>query len=943
MERIKQTRMPAFKQITDSNIDKSTDLYLLYKSGKLTPNDLESGSESAFVTAFLYNKLFDIKEYLVFLKQQTITNQSYNVIKWYLKEISSSNDQENDGRLFVTSYFDDIESTPDKTILRVLKGEVYRICNIDVDDFNSYFFIGYTTIGETIHPNFESMFINYVDKNVDIVKVIDEFGLLDDSNNRMVSHIVIKYLDKCLQSIISSGVIVKMIDDISFDLVDKHVIHEICKCKIVQSEAIRKLQNNYNRKMALEIALSLIDSFEMYELQREFMINMMKDGHTCHTFDLFFMMLYYEKKMDCTLLSEICSTAGLLNTFEYKLLNKIPGLDVKKDMLNEIKKHENGPKLSRLFAEFEYFCTFNNITIDDILDLPEKFFSRGLELINSETAVQLKIFNGNPLDIRVRRLTYSKIERAIFIKYLIKRHQLFSEINFLNEDPSYIDIMSNEYIVLYSTFNLEWASRNIDKLLKIGISPKLYRLLKSSQFKDCLKDVDFEDEVEQITRNTKQIDQNCYTETYCFTEREQNDKRTKRIKEVDDTDLKTDQTIVTSSITQALYNKIKNDRSCFSDLIQEIQSMEEYIDCLKWLFKASRPNKYLVNFTIFYKESITNFPVGYEIVREMIEEMYKRQKDTEIIEISAFALPIKDIELLISDYKTQIVDIIAGLGKRILDNPSAPEHHSFIQLMVNSSSLSHVVTGAKLYKHLEAPSFGLNHLICYNNDEIQIEAIKQLKTDKNSQLLKILYSRGLTDEISGEICRKLVVSELSQDDLHRLYSLFYLNPLNYIKYEIYDYGFSLNEHIVIDIIKSLATVYSESLFKKIIGILSIFPMSQACFDQMITSLDGSYILFKNWVLENIRTDEIALPFFIKFCWFVANIDDFEMLMKALTILKKGRVYEIIDTWAKKKKLEKLTRRVFPLRMNDIVEYKKIFDKASEDEKDVLRKVYELTI
>ncbi|ELA42140.1 uncharacterized protein VICG_00783 [Vittaforma corneae ATCC 50505] len=102
---------------------------------------------------------------------------------------------------------------------------------------------------------------------------------------------------------------------------------------------------------------------------------------------------------------------------------------------------------------------------------------------------------------------------------------------------------------------------------------------------------------------------------------------------------------------------------------------------------------------------------------------------------------------------------------------------------------------------------------------------------------------------------------------------------------------------------------------------------------MILSLENSNFLFKNWVFDNLNTQNITLPLFIKLCWFVGNEDDTQVLGKALTILRRGKVYDIIDSWAKIKKFDRLTRRVYPLRLQDKEFYKRIFNGTQdEDEK-----------
>jgi hypothetical protein len=290
--------------------------------------------------------------------------------------------------------------------------------------------------------------------------------------------------------------------------------------------------------------------------------------------------------------------------------------------------------------------------------------------------------------------------------------------------------------------------------------------------------------------------------------------------------------------------------------------------------------------------------------------------------------------------------------------------HALVKEFCFSSNVNFVILGSKLYACLKAPDFNLNHLINFKRDDVILPAIKQLKDKShNEQLIPLLLSRGLADNISAEICKKIDTSLISDKNLQRIYSLFYLNPLNFIKFEIYKNGFNLDEHIVIDLIRSLASIYNEDLFEKIIEILSTFQFNQNCYDQMISSLGtneqlshsnalsnsilNSNFLFKNWILKQLKCDNISLPLFVKFCWFINNEDDLNLVEKGIICLKNAPIYDIIEKWSKIKKFEKLTRRIYHLIIDKkddkkIKFYETLLDNCeNEEERRMLERVYEL--
>ncbi|KAM0681453.1 hypothetical protein GINT2_000655 [Glugoides intestinalis] len=393
-----------------------------------------------------------------------------------------------------------------------------------------------------------------------------------------------------------------------------------------------------------------------------------------------------------------------------------------------------------------------------------------------------------------------------------------------------------------------------------------------------------------------------------------------------------------TTLLQAIFDEMKLQTPKFTQLIAQIKNSSEYIYILKLLFKWTSKNKLFVHFATFFEESIIHFHVSYNTIKDIISAVFKKFKKQDLIKALSQVVQEDEIQGFIDDFPYLQV-IVDGIAKRA-------DYCNIIQTLLSSLSSKHVIVGTKLFSTLKTPCFNINHLINFPCDDVAFEAVKQLPENSEEYteaLLQILFSRGKTDEFAAEICKKLKKDLIAAENMQRIYSLFYLNPLNFVKYEIYEHGFPLDEHISTDLIKCLCTVFSEETFSKVTGILKSFEFTQTCYEQMVISLENSNYLFKCWVFSNIDTKNISLPFFIKVCWFVSNEDNLQIVEKALNALKNGKVYDLIDSWAKIKKLERLTRRVYPLKHTDRGYYKQIFERIiNEEEKDMLNRVYNLS-
>lgn len=211
-----EVRRPLFKAVSRENMDRSSQLYYKYLLKELTPEIVRDSGENPFVVAFVYNELYDIREYLQHLKNAEITNQSYNIIKHYLKY---------QDRSFIVKYFDSPHHhNANSCVLRILKGEVYRICQYAVDDFDEYFFAGYVSIGDVILPCFEEVFAEFVTRNQRVI------GVLDISSQR-VRRAILARASYHIDYLTESSLLESFLDELDFGALSADQIASILVSK----------------------------------------------------------------------------------------------------------------------------------------------------------------------------------------------------------------------------------------------------------------------------------------------------------------------------------------------------------------------------------------------------------------------------------------------------------------------------------------------------------------------------------------------------------------------------------------------------------------------------------------------------------------------------------------------------------------------------------------
>lgn len=400
---------------------------------------------------------------------------------------------------------------------------------------------------------------------------------------------------------------------------------------------------------------------------------------------------------------------------------------------------------------------------------------------------------------------------------------------------------------------------------------------------------------------------------------------------------------------QDIYIALKEDYNSSLKILERVKASADYTHVISNLYSWSKENKMMNTLIDFYIASVKSYKIDLKDFTVFIAKAYEKLKTNDVAKFNILLrntaeaigldneIGFETVCKFIVDYRDFEPVISEGFKQNSTLN------NKIVKLLVDSGNIPCEIVGSKCYSSLASPDFNICHLITHTSDSVLLEVIRNINGNgHNSTLLDLIFKRAVLDELAAEAIKKLAISDISEKDLQRIYSMFHLNPLNYIKYEIYKFGFDLNEDVVVDLIRELGNVYSDDLFGKITAILSKFDMTEKCYGQMISSLDPANYNFKRWALKTIRTDGILLPFFIKLCWFVHNEEDLETVRSAILVLQSGKKYDIIEKWAKMKKFERLTRRVYPLVMTDPVFYKRVYDSCpTVEEKRMLNDVYDL--
>ncbi|KAI5172469.1 hypothetical protein PAEPH01_1745 [Pancytospora epiphaga] len=156
MEKIQRIRRPLYKVVTLDNLDRSTSIHTHYVEGTLSLRELVESGCDEFTIAFYYNELFDIIDYLRYLRNEEVTNVSYNIMKLYLKNCTLEEVHE------ITA---PVSCEIGSKCLAALRGEMYRINRVEFtadSPIDEYTILGIITLHDNIMSNFEVVLESFV-------------------------------------------------------------------------------------------------------------------------------------------------------------------------------------------------------------------------------------------------------------------------------------------------------------------------------------------------------------------------------------------------------------------------------------------------------------------------------------------------------------------------------------------------------------------------------------------------------------------------------------------------------------------------------------------------------------------------------------------------------------------------------------------------------------
>ncbi|ORD99471.1 hypothetical protein A0H76_800 [Hepatospora eriocheir] len=409
------------------------------------------------------------------------------------------------------------------------------------------------------------------------------------------------------------------------------------------------------------------------------------------------------------------------------------------------------------------------------------------------------------------------------------------------------------------------------------------------------------------------------------------------------------------------------------ELIKTLDS-NEYHQLIKDLFMFYKNTKNLIKLTVFIKKTITEYEIDYQNIKHVIKECYYNDMDSKLIEIvirTTFLQAIKDtpefsIEIfkeifeIIDEYNTQnSSDLITGLRnitgnlyvefvKYLCFGNINKEYKKSIKNFYKGNLKHLVYIGTSLYK--SNFNFELSELIYSNvNDRILNNILNEFTCElykkHTNQLLKIVIKRVNLDDLNALVLKNIDISQVSENNLRKIFRMFYFNPLNFVKYKLFKHGFDMDEDIALELIKSMTDLYDEELFKEASKLVKPWTFKEKITELFIEEIikDDTTYLFKRFALEYLLLDGVQLQMFVKFCLYIANEDDLTLLKFGLNILLNLRLkknyasyFYLIDQWKMNKNLSSLIRRIYPL-ANHILDNKKKskeeWFKLLEEEKD----------
>lgn len=963
VSRLMDVRRPVYRNISHSTLDKTSPLHAHYVLNTLTEEMLRQSQEDAFTVAFYYNEKFDVLDYLRFLKKREIGNVAYNVMKKYLRGCSiEAIDGITTGR----------HSPFKRACLAVLRGELYRINEYEVSEqlcaseLGEYFALGAISIHDQYVENFENVLSLCIKNNRRIINLLD-YG------NQKVRDALAVDLEHAYDHLLETGLIKHVIGSLDFDnILVARVAGIVNKCGM--HELLASIKGIRNFRRLLDVAIAVGENREAFMCLKDIVLDRIserdeaRDGEAMSGFVC--MVLYYNIQYTST------------DWYVCQIMDGIVATKTCSQYIEEIMKGAGFQDMARLFVEYARAMKAGPPAVEDVLCLPERFFLASLDAIGSETAVLLKRFHTNLLHARIKDAVAKAINRSVLVKYLISRNIWYD-----TDMEDYVPVMSAKYRLMYAAHNLEWASRNIALLREHGIPRSLYSQLKKSAFSGCLAGL--EDSI--VESSHSEMPANSHpdaSEEHCHSEETATESHgiTKFAFNASGKKLKLSEEAAAADgpcdginmRLERIFECLKgNDSSC-QEILGSVASDDEYTYIISSLFTWVEESKCLQGLGALLAGTAAGRCLSYGDFKALIAGVARKYDGHSVLRSMVAGVKIGDIKDIIKDYPEQSDAVAEGIAMRIghsdfstdlicakndLENSQniisskntiAVSHekdtgavHELVRELVSSGSNAEAMAGIKAFAFLERPVFTVDHMLASTDDRVLAEVVKHIEHGKhNGAILGIVFTRGVLDELAAELIKLLDVSLISQADLNRIYFLFYVAPVNFIVHGIYKAGFALNDAMATELIVAMETIYDEALFEMLAGFLRGHALAAASHTAMCLRLETKNHLFRRWVLRSMDPAAVTHPFFVKICWVVANEDDLGIVRLGIELLLKhgdgNGIRNMILGWARNRKLERLTRRFYPLCMADRGFYTRLLARCGDGEEvAMLKDVYGL--
>ncbi len=373
--------------------------------------------------------------------------------------------------------------------------------------------------------------------------------------------------------------------------------------------------------------------------------------------------------------------------------------------------------------------------------------------------------------------------------------------------------------------------------------------------------------------------------------------------------------------------KISDSNWVVTEDLDGIDNYNDYFYIISNLYSWTKESKYLKTLGIFLENTITNYNVIYNDFKNIVREIILKYGQYTLISCLVISIPVEDIKSLVSDYSEQAEFIFNGIIKKHLMAESDEKERISILIkeFIYSDNVTETFIGIKCYECVADKGYSILHLLDSKNDDIILEGLKYIEKGKyDEKLLKMIFKRAMVDRICVESLSKLNIDAIDEKDISRIYSLFYIAPLEYVKYECYKYGFILNDNIAQDLVNCLQNIYDPVFFNKVADLLRSYSFTNECYNLVIENLDCNNFYYKKWAFTKLTSIEVLdKANFIKICFFIANEIDINLVIDAVEMLRiyfidnkrteEHFVYQKIFTrWLENKKLECLIRRIFPI-------------------------------